>query len=217
MIAGPSSIDYYGRWKTLQYYARRFYSPLLVSSRLKDGSLNVSVVSDETTPTTASLRVRVMKFDGTVLHTEAQNITIPALSSKVYLQIPTQPYSDSAETAATMDLTVNGKQVSSNLMYLAPTPDVHLPATQIASRLIQANGAYEVRLSSKVLARDVYVSFGDHDAKFSDNYIDLLPGEPATILVRSPASLAELQSSMKVMSLVDAIEPNTVWKSGAGN
>jgi beta-mannosidase len=74
-----------------------------------------------------------------------------------------------------------------------------------------------VRLSSKVLARDVYVSFGDHDAKFSDNYIDLLPGETVTIIVHSPASLAGLESSMKVMSLVDAIEPNTVWKSGAGN
>ena len=216
-VVSPSSIDYYGRWKALQYYARRFYSPLLVSSRLKDGSLNISVVSDETTPTVASLRVRVMKFDGTMLTTQTQNIAIPALSSKVYLQIPTQPYSDSAKTVATMDLTVNGKQVSSNLMYLAPTPDVHLPAAQIASQLTPANGEYEVRLSSKVLARDVYVSFGDHDAKFSDNYIDLLPGETATIVVHSPASVAELQSSMKVMSLVDAIEPNTVWKSAAGN
>ena len=216
-VVSSSSIDYYGRWKALQYYARRFYSPLLVSSRLKNGILNVSVVSDETAPTTATLRLRVMKFDGTVLHPQTQNITIPALSSKVYLQIPTQPYSDPADTLAAMDLTVNGKRVSSNLMYLAPTPDVHLPAVEIASRLTQANGVFEVRLSSKVLARDVYVSFGDHDAKFSDNYIDLLPGEPAIIVVHSPASLAELQSSMKVMSLADAIEPNTAWKSGAGN
>jgi beta-mannosidase len=216
-VVSPSSVDFYGRWKALQYYARRFYSPLLVSSRVKDGSLNVSVVSDETTPTAASLRVRVMKFDGTVLHTQTQAITIPALSSKVYLQIPTQPYSDPAATVAAMELTVNGKLVSSNLMYLAPTPQVQLPAAEITSHLTQANGAYEVRLSSKLLARDVYLSFGDHDAKFSDNYIDLLPGESATIVVHSPASLAELQSSMKVMSLVDAIEPNTVWKSGAGN
>ncbi len=216
-VISPSSIDYYGRWKALQYYARRFYSPLLVSSQLQDGSLNISVVSDETTPTTASLRLRVMKFDGTVLHTETQNITIPALSSKVYLQLPTQAYSDPAETVAAMDLTVDGKQVSSNLMYLAPTPQVHLPAAEITSHLVKGSGAYEVQLSSKVLARDVYVSFGDHDAKFSDNYIALLPGESATIVVHSPASLGDLQSSMKVTSLVDAIEPNTVWKAAVGN
>lgn len=30
-VASWSSIDYYGRWKALQYYARRFYSPILVS------------------------------------------------------------------------------------------------------------------------------------------------------------------------------------------
>ncbi|MGC1872846.1 MAG: glycoside hydrolase family 2 protein [Acidobacteriaceae bacterium] len=216
-VVSPSSIDYYGRWKALQYYARRFYSPLLVSPRLKDGTLNVSVVSDETTPTSASLRVRVMKFDGTVLHTQTQYITIPALSSQVYLQLPTQTYPDPADTVAAMDLTVNGKQVSSNLMYLAPTADIHLPPAEITSHLTPANGAYEVRLSSKVLARDVYVSFGDHDAKFSDNYFDLLPGEPQTIVVHSPASLAQLQNSMKVMSLVDAIQPNTVWKNAAEN
>lgn len=216
-VVSPSSIDYYGRWKALQYYARRFYSPLLVSSQLKDGSLTVSVVSDQTKQTTASLRVRVMKFDGTILHTDTQNITIPPLSSRVYLRLPTQTYSDPAATVASMDLTVDGKQVSSNLMYITPTPQVHLPTAEITSHLTQAGGAYEVRLSSNLLARDVYISFGDHDAKFSDNYIDLLPGEPATIVVHSSANLGELKSSMKVTSLVDAIEPNTVWKTPAGN
>ena len=216
-VVSPSSIDYYGRWKALQYYARRFYSPLLVSSRVKDGSLRVSVVSDETTPTAASLRVRVMKFDGVVLHTETQNIAIPALSSKVYLEIPTQPYSDPTEIVAAMDLTVNGKQVSSNSMYFIPTKAVHLSAAQIAGRLTGTNGAYQLRLSSNTLARDVYVSFGDNDVKFCDNYVDLLPGEPITLTVHSKASLAELQNSMKIVSLANAFQPKTVAKSEAGN
>ena len=94
---------------------------------------------------------------------------------------------------------------------------MHLPAAQIESHLSQANGTYQLRLSSNQLARSVYVSFGDNDVKFSDNYVDLLPGEPVTIAVHSNASLGELQNSMKVMSLVDAFVPNTVWKSAAGN
>ena len=184
---------------------------------MKDGSLNVSVVSDETVPTTASLRVRILKFDGTVLSTQTHNISIPSLSSKVYLQIPTQPYSNPTEIVVTMDLTVNGKLVSSNLMYLAPTPDVHLPGAEIASHLTRANGGYALRLTSKVLARDVYVSFGDNDVKFSDNYIDLLPSEPVTIVVRSKASLSDLQNSMKIVSLTDAFEPNRVANNRSGN
>jgi beta-mannosidase len=220
-VVSSSSIDYYGRWKALQYYARRFYAPLLVSSRVKDGALAVSVVSDKTAPATASLRVRILKFDGTVLNTQTQNITIPALSSKVYMEIPTQPYmsatADPAETVAAMDLTVGGKQVSSNLMYFVPTEDVHLPAAQIESHLTRANGIYQLHLSSNLLARSVYVSFGDNDVKSSDNYIDLLPGEPVTITFHSKSSLTELQNSMKVMSVAGAFVPNTVWKRSAGN
>ena len=30
-VASWSSIDYYGRWKALQYAARRFFAPVLVS------------------------------------------------------------------------------------------------------------------------------------------------------------------------------------------
>lgn len=218
-VVSSSSIDYYGRWKALQYYARRFYSPLLVSSQIKDGTLAVSVVSDKTAPIQATLRVRMLKFDGTVLHTQTQTITIPPLSSKVYISIPTQPYATApanpAETFAAMDLTAGGKQVSSNFMYLVPTSEVHLPAARIESHLTQANGRYQLRLSSSVLARSVYISFGDTDAKVSDNYFDLLPGETMTIAVDSKASLSQLENSMKIISLVDAFVPNTVWKSTA--
>ncbi len=216
-VVSSSSIDYYGRWKAQQYYARRFFSPLLVSSRIKDGSLAISVVSDKTAPVQASLRVRMMKFDGTVLNTQEQNITIPPLSSKIYLEIPTQPYTDPAETFAALDLTVGSKQVSSNLMYLIPTREVHLPAAHIESHWTDANGINELRLSSSVLARSVYISFGDTDAKLSDNYFDLLPREPVTITVKSKAGLSQLQKNMQIMSLVDAFVPNTVWKSDAGN
>lgn len=59
-------------------------------------------------------------------------------------------------------------------------------------------------LNSAVLARSVYVSFGEYDAQFSDNYLDLLPGEKQTIRVRSKAALADLKSQMTVMSLGDA-------------
>jgi beta-mannosidase len=102
-------------------------------------------------------------------------------------------------------------------MYFVPTSEIHLPAAHIESQWTQANGAYELHLSSSVLARSVYVSFGDTDAKVSDNYFALLPGEPVTIAVDSKASLSQLENSIKLMSLADAFVPDTAWKSAAGN
>ncbi len=214
-VISSSSIDYYGRWKALQYYARRFYSPLLVSSRVKDGMLFVNVVSDNTKPTSANLRLRVMKFDGGVLSDKTEKVVLPALSSQVEMQVPVNrlaPVDRLADVFAAMKLTVDGKEVSSNVMYFVPTKQVHLPATHISAQMTGADGSYNLRLLSPVLARSVYVSFGNSDAEFSDNYFDLLPGEPVNVHVDSKAGLDLLKKNMKIMSLADAFVSNPAQK-----
>ena len=55
-----------------------------------------------------------------------------------------------------------------------------------------------------MLARDVYLSFGDLDVKLSDNYFDLLPNEPMVVKVSGPADLNQQQRALKITSLTDA-------------
>ena len=59
-------------------------------------------------------------------------------------------------------------------------------------------------MKSPVLARGVYISFGDVDAQLSDNYFDLLPGETVTLQVKAATAHDQIQSAMKVISLTDA-------------
>ncbi len=208
-VASWSSIDYFGRWKALQYYARRFYSPLLVSPHVENGSLAVYVVSDKTTPTAASLRLRIMKFDGTVLSDSQQAVQVPELSSQIYINKALSGFvnangTDAAQIFAAADLTIDGKFASRNLVYLAPTKQVSLPAAQINRELTKDGSGYRLRLSSPVLARSVYVSFGELDAAPSDNYFDLLPGESLEIAIASAAGLDQLRAALQVRSLQDA-------------
>lgn len=42
-----SSIDYFGRPKALEFYAPRFYAPLLVTATIENRAVHVTVVSDE--------------------------------------------------------------------------------------------------------------------------------------------------------------------------
>lgn len=212
-VASWSSIDYYGRWKALQYYARRFYSPLLVSPHIQNGALAVYVVSDKTKPVTAALRVRILQFDGTVLQEKTANIQIPPLSSQIYMQLPMEQFVnangvDASKIFAATDLTVDGKSASSNLIYFVPTKQVHLPPAKIEATLSGDANDYQLRLSSPVLARSVYVSFGDVDADLSDNYFDLLPGSPTSLHIKSKASLEQLRQNMKIISLADAFGSN---------
>jgi beta-mannosidase len=213
-VASWSSIDYYGRWKALQYYARRFYAPVVVSPYVENGQLNVYIVSDKTTPLTAQLRLRIMDFHGKQLQQLTQAVTIPALSSKVYIDLPLSQFvnsngTDSAAVFGAVDLTVDGKPLSNNVVYFAPTKLVQaqLPPAPIRTQLTGQGGTYTLKLSSSVLAPSTYVSFGNLDATFSDNYIDLLPGEPRTMTITSNATADALRSSMKVVTLVDAFLP----------
>jgi hypothetical protein len=45
------------------------------------------------------------------------------------------------------------------------------------------------------------------DAAVSDNYSDLIPGQPVDIAITSGAPLEQLRGKLKVMSLVDAFAP----------
>ncbi|ELR17078.1 betamannosidase [Acanthamoeba castellanii str. Neff] len=64
---GPSwsSIEYDGRWKVLQYYARHFFAPLLVSSlETTDGEVEVWVTSDLASTLALTLTVQLWTWHG---------------------------------------------------------------------------------------------------------------------------------------------------------
>ena len=208
-VASWSSIDYYGRWKALQYYARRFYAPILVSPHVENGSVKIYVVSDKTTPQSATLNVRLMGFDGKALLEENQALNIDPLSSKVQLDWPLKKLTDAgaADTSRVFvvaTLTVDSRTVSRNLIYLAPVKEVHLGTATLKTELKQMPGHLIIRVTSPVLARSVCLSFGGLDVKLSDNYFDVLPGETIEIAAETKASLDEVKLQFKAISLTDA-------------
>ncbi len=79
--ASWSSVDYYGRWKALQFHARRFYAPLLIAALRHDGTTVMSLVSDRTTPLAAHWRMRVMDFSGKQLDEHEEAVTLAPLAS----------------------------------------------------------------------------------------------------------------------------------------
>lgn len=213
-VASWSSIDYDGRWKALQYYARRFYAPILVSPHVEDGTLAVYVVSDKTRTEQGELHLQVLHFDGSSVQEIQQSISIKPLSSVRVLQIPLSELKekdgsplDLAKVFVLANLKVNGQDVSSNVIYLAPTKQIHLPETNITTNLTRSSNGYDLELQSPVLARSVYLSFGSFDVTPSDNYFDLLPGSSVKIHLTTGADLEQLRAQIKVISLADAFAP----------
>jgi beta-mannosidase len=210
-VASWSSIDYFGRWKALHYYARRFYDDVLVSPFLHDDKVDVYVVSDKLQPLAGTVHMRLLDFAGKVLLDQTRDVQVPAQSNAIYFTVDKAAMAakgDLLRSFLVFDLTVDGKQVSRNSIFFNVTHDLKLPvAPKIDTTLNQTSGGYTVTLQSAELARSIYLSFGDLDAQASDNYFDLLPGEPVTVQIKSDASQEQLRSTLKVMSLTEAYNP----------
>ena len=216
-VASWASIDYEGRWKALQYFARRFYAPVLVSPHLEDGSLAIYVVSDHTMEESAELSVRLMHFDGSIAKEVKRPVQIKPLSSEVVLQMPESellpPSEDPSKIVVVAELRQGTELLSSNLYYLVGTKKVVLPKPEVQAVIKPVASGFDVTLTSSVLARSVYISFSEADATYSDNYVDLLPNVPVTVHVTTDSDLSSLQSQLQIKSLGDAFQPVDVTAS----
>jgi beta-mannosidase len=207
-VASWSSIDYYRRWKALQYYARRFYADLLISPVKHNGIVDIYVVSDKLQPTTGQIRTRLLDFNGGTLLDKTQEVEIPAQSSSSFVSINEKetPGTASLDRAfLIVDLKVAGQMVSRNELFFGKMRNLQLPLKPAIQSTVTGQGpSYTLKLRSPVLARSVYLSFGEIQATPADNFFDLIPGEQMVIQVTSPATIEQLQRAMKIVSLTDA-------------
>jgi beta-mannosidase len=208
-VASWSGIDYFGRWKALHYYARRFYEPVLVSPHQNRAEINVWVVSDRVAGLPAQLTARLLDFEGRTLVEKQVAVEIKPLSSAVMLTISKDELlqgRDGRKVFLSCELSSNGKVVSTRNLFFEPFKNLSLAAPEITTKVTQKGREVRISLRSNVLARDVYLSSGKNDGEFSDNFFDLLPGKELTIDFRPRTSVQvdELRSALKVRSMVDA-------------
>jgi beta-mannosidase len=209
-VASWASIDYYGRWKALHYYARRFYDDVVVSPFRHDGKVDVYVVSDKLQPISGQIRMRLLDFSGKSLADKTQDVQIPAQSSAIYSTLEEKELlanADPKKAFLVFDLSIGGQPVSRNLIFFNTMHNLDLPTpVHIDAAVDGSSGNFTATLKAPVLARSVYVSFGELDVQISDNYFDLLPGEAVKINLKAPAtvSLEQLREAVSVVSLTDA-------------
>jgi beta-mannosidase len=201
-------VDYYGRWKALNYHARRFYAPELAAALRKDGTTTLSLVSDRTAPLTARWRLRVIGFDGKELSRRERTATLPPLSSARvgrFSDAQLLGRADPKRNFAVFELLDGERLLSRQLVFFDAAKHLALPAAQVRSEWKADGDGFALALSSDALAREVWLSFGDLDVHVSDNAFDLLPGEPLTVRVQGQARLEQLRAALQVRDLASTL------------
>jgi beta-mannosidase len=189
-VASWSSIDYYGRWKALHFFARRFFAPVLVSTLEDSGVLRVHAVSDRRTDTPARLELRVLDFDGREHFRDSRELVLRANSSQPHFEAPSAQLLRGADRRTRLfvaELSAAEGRLSRSLHYFAKTKELELPDAGLRmERLSEQDGLVRLRISAQRLARAVRLSSRAAEGVFSDNYFDLLPAETLNLDYRGP-------------------------------
>ena len=207
-VASWASRDYYGRWKAQHYFARKAYRDILVSPITdEDGVLNIQVVSDRLKSCNGTLQVEVMKLTGEKVNSYKRNIKIDANSSQTVFSVPlgealkNTPKEDVFVHAVL--LTDKGKNSYANNYFLVKQKEVNYPKAAITSSIEPIEGGFELTLNSDSFARAVFITIGDVDSSFSDNYFDILPGGSVKVNVYTDLPQPAFKKQLKVISLSD--------------
>jgi beta-mannosidase len=210
-VASWSSRDYYGRWKAQHYFAKKAFEPILVSPIAKDDKLEVYIVSDQLKTVKGILYIKVMDLKGNLVYEKNKKVTLPPNSSNVqFTELLTTLLNGKNRNEVVVNarfIEYNKKlSITSNNYFLARYKEIDFPQAKITVSSVPstAGEGYDVTVKSDVFARGVFLSIEGIDNFFSDNYFDLLPGEPRTIHVDTNLDKATFDKQLKSESISSA-------------
>ena len=171
-VASWSSIEYGGKWKALQYHAKRFFAPVAIMAKPSDKGLSVHCVNDLPQPVQARVTVETWRFDGTVPEAiRSRKLELPADCARQVDEV-------ALATNAFLVLRVRtekGEMVNDRLA--APYKDCPLAQTEVKV----AFDGFKVTLSCDRPAFFVWANAKNCRGEFDDNSLTLLPGRPRTL------------------------------------
>jgi beta-mannosidase len=207
-VASWSGTDYYGTWKALHYYAKRFYNPVLIVPIEEAKDLRIYGISDLDQPLDAELHLGVFTYEGVPVQQGKTPLRIDPRTSRLVVSKPLEELRSGLplnEIYLHCELKKGETTLCSNIYHFSPLKRVDLPQPEIRSEVFARDGQLFVRLETTKFAKDVYLSVPGIKGRFSDNFFDLVPGRSYEVGFISDQALSvdQLTSVLKVISLKD--------------
>ncbi len=204
-VASWASIDYEGRWKALQYYAKRFFAPILISCEER-GYLDQRIsVNDDADEIIKSIRLNVQNetmekqaltvkwqlrdASAGILEEGSEDITAEPLSTN-WLEEKSMQHADLHENYVSYQVLKDGDVVSQGTVLFCPPKHFKFKAPELSVKVV----GDELEISAVAYAKSVEIKNENDDLLLSDNYFDLnaetkrvkvLSGDTSKLSIRS--------------------------------
>lgn len=208
-VASWSGTDYFGKWKALHYYARRFYSPVLVAPVDDGKALNVYAISDRLGPVEAELRWAVLAYDGKLAGEGKSSLRLEPGESRIIFSQGLDELRKNypgEEVFFTCELVEGNKSLSSNIFHFSELKRVSLPQPEIKREVSFDGKKIVVALVSRNFAKDVTLSAPGFKGRFSDNFFDMIPDKRYEVffLTDGDVNAGLFEEALRIKSLRDS-------------
>ncbi len=211
-VASWSSIDYYGRWKALHYYAKRFYAPVLLSLHI-DTETAVANISNETRELfSGSVLLEIKDNDFGVVYSQNLLVNTPQLESSDICTLRLQDYFHNISECRSHFICATLFDKSGNIITqisetIEKPKHYNLRKPNFSIEVQEDDSSFIINISADTYARKVFVELEDIDTVISDNFFDLI-GTPTKLSIAKSSTLEQitieqLQAKIKLTSVYD--------------
>lgn len=209
-VASWASIDYYGRWKALHYFAKRFFNMVLVSVKEGEADAEIVVTNDFTEAFSGKVTWALRTNRSEIVEQGEEAVRIDGLtaSQAVYLDF-TDKLQGVDRRRCYLEYKLydaEGAVVSKGTVLFAPAKHFEFLDPALRLEVSEQAERFDITVSAAAFAKYVEVDHPELDFVLSDNYFDISAGEPVTVGLQkdktgSDVTLAALQNGLKVRSI----------------
>lgn len=210
-VTSWSSMDYYGNWKALQYFAKKSFEPLTILSNItKENHLQLYSINDILKDVNAKLNIQIIDFEGNNLYSDSIDIVMKKNTSTLVYEKNINDWIkenkiDVEKSVVNLSLVVDQKIISSSIIPFEKTKKLKLEKPTIEILKQNEDGKIELTIQTNKFAKNIYLK-ANEAGHFSNNYFDIIPGKSFKVTFIPKQNIDLKSINFDVSSIVDTYE-----------
>lgn len=208
-VASWSSIDYFGRWKALQYVAKRFFAPVLLSAEDVGRRIQLHITNDLLEQFAGVVRWSLERLNGDLIDGGEKEVEIAPQSSKRIIALDFSRLvneQNERNVIFVYELLRDGERMNMGTIAFVPPKHLELEPPEITLNADESDNELLIRLSSKSLAKFVWLYLPGYDVIFSDNCFDLPANRTVIVSLPKVKGLTKgtVERKLRIRTLIDS-------------
>ena len=187
-VASWSSLDSEGRWKALQFQAKRSFAPTILSFERVDSTATCRLwgITDKLDkPQTGKISVTLMDFEGKKIKEQLVDVEVEPNTSEMLFAISDLQLlegNDPSKVLLVAEGELSGTPVRA-IYYFTQFKNLDLPEPKYDVQYTQKDNVVTAKITAKTMLKSVLFEADALQNNPSDGYFDMLAGETKTVIL----------------------------------